>query len=81
MNTFTIKNPHDHAVTVGKTILAKHEQLTGQTMTPDIAKAKAAGDIELISQDETPAERKATAALFTPNYHTGDPAIDGPKKR
>jgi hypothetical protein len=30
--------------------------------------------------DLSRAERKKIADLFTPNYHTGDPAIDGGKK-
>ncbi len=84
--SFIVKNVRDHAVKVGTTSFAPHQQLSFQTLdaavigdqvAKDIGDAMDRGDLTIHDATLTPVERHSLAELFTPNFKTGDKAIDG----
>ncbi len=74
---WVMRSKHNHDVKVGLTTVTPRDQIDIAIITPDIQAAIDKGDVILTFADETSEERKATADLFTPNFRTGNKAIDG----
>ncbi len=80
--SFILMNVTDKPVELGGVWLPPRKAYTVQTLDniQGWADALAAKSISITNADLSVKERVELAKLFTPNYHTGDPAIDGPKK-
>jgi hypothetical protein len=78
--SFIIVNTTDKPIDLAGVSLPPKKAYTVETLTDAMLQAQAKKALSIVDATLSVKERKELADLFTPNYHTGDPAIDGPKK-
>ena len=79
--SFIIVNTTDKPIDLAGVSLPPKVPYNVEALTDAILKAQAAKALSIVDATLTIEERKALADLFTPHYHTGDPAIDGPRAK
>jgi hypothetical protein len=72
---FIITNSTKAPLTIDGVSLDTGEQLSVAVLSANMTAARDAGKLRVLTDDETPAERKADVEAIKP-FKTGDPAID-----
>ena len=79
--SFIIVNTTDKPIDLAGASLPPKVAYNVEVLTDAMLQAQAKKALSVVDATLTPAERKALADLFTPHYHTGDSAIDGPRTK
>ena len=79
--SFIIVNTTEKPIDLAGVSLPPKKAYKVHTLTDAMLQAQAQKALSITDATLSVEERKEIAALFTPHYHTGDPAIDGPTKQ
>lgn len=75
--SFIIVNTTEKPIDLDGVSLPPKKAYTVQRLSEAMLRMQSAKALSIVDADLSVEERKALAALFTPNYKSGDPAIDG----
>lgn len=79
--SFIIVNVTDKPIDLDGVSLPPKKAYEVQTLSDAMLRMQAAKAMSITDATLSVEERKELAALFTPHYHSGDPAIDGPRTK